>query len=61
MRQQQPRELTEFTNPLDMIDSQWGTIKYREWCERERDRINAKDGGKVKIVTRAGGMIALSR
>lgn len=42
-------------------ESGYGRIKYQEWCEKERDRINSKWGEKVYIVTRANGDIALSR
>ena len=52
--------ITHWTKPNEVIVSEYGAITYREWCEKERDRIN-KHGVTVKIVKRAGGDIALSR
>ena len=43
-----------------MLDSAYGRVTYRTWCERERDRMNQR-GDKVKIVKRADGCIALAR
>jgi len=54
------KTMTHWTNPTDIIDSGYGKITYREWCDKERDRIN-KRGDGVKIVERADGFIALSR
>lgn len=54
------RQLTEFTNPLDKMHTQYGYINYAAWCARELERINRKDK-KVHIVRQAGGFIALSR
>ena len=68
------KTLTHWGNPdkkvFTMVDegekeprkvlSQYGDITYRAWCEKERDRINCA-GDSVKIITRAGGDIALSR
>jgi len=52
--------VTEWGFPDEIIDSGYGKITYREWCEKERDRIN-KRGDGVNIVTRGDGFIALSR
>jgi hypothetical protein len=52
--------LTHWSKPTEIIDSGYGEITYREWCQRERDRLN-KRGDDVKIVVRADGLIALSR
>ena len=45
------KELTHWTNPDAMIDSQYGNITYRKWCEKEQERINVT-GAKLKIITR---------
>ena len=55
------KAVTEFSSPNETIDSAHGRIPYRKWCEKERDRINAHGGDRVKIVKRADGFIALSR
>jgi hypothetical protein len=52
--------MTHWTRPAEIINSGYGTITYREWCKKERARINTRGDG-VKIVTRKDGMIALSR
>jgi len=52
--------LTLWTPPEEIIRSGYGIITYREWCERERDRLNC-NGGEAEIVTREDGFIALFR
>jgi len=52
--------MTQWSSPNEIIDSGYGRITYREWCEKERDRINQR-GESVKIMTRGDGFIALSR
>jgi len=54
------KTITEWSSPTEIINSGYGNITYREWCERERDRIN-KRGDTVRIVERKNGYIALSR
>ena len=54
------KTLTHWSSPTEIIDSGYGNITYREWCEKERDRINVRGDG-VKIVERGDGFIALSR
>ena len=53
------RLLTKWSSPREIIDSGYGKIAYRVWCEKERDRIN-KCGDTVKIVEQFGH-ICLSR
>jgi len=40
--------------------SAWGDITWLEWCDRERQRINSKDGMRVQIV-RVSGLVWLAR
>lgn len=54
------KTLTEWSSPNEIINSQYGKVTYREWCQKERDRINVRGDG-VMIVERADGFIALSR
>jgi len=54
------KTVTQWSSPAEIIDSGYGKITYREWCEKERDRIN-KRGDGVRIVKRKDGFIALSR
>jgi len=54
------KTLTHYSSPSETIDSGYGLISYRKWCEKERDRINAHGDG-VHIVTRKDGHIALTR
>jgi hypothetical protein len=58
MSNQKP--MTYFSSPSETIKSGYGKIKYREWCEKEIERM-AKKGTVAKIVTREDGFIALSR
>jgi len=52
--------LTHWSPPDGIINSGYGRITNREWCEREMARINRR-GDNVSIVTNADGMIALTR
>jgi hypothetical protein len=61
MEKDASHELTEYSKPDEILKSQYGNTTYREWCERERERINANGGTAVRIVTDAEGRIALSR
>ena len=54
------KRVSEWSSPDEIIDSGYGRITYRVWCEKERDRIN-RHGDCVKIATRKDGFIALSR
>jgi len=54
------KTITHWSSPDEIIDSGYGKITYREWCQKERDRIN-QHGDGAKIVTRRDGFIALSR
>ena len=33
-------QITILEEPTRTMDTQWGTLTYREWCEREADRMN---------------------
>ena len=37
--QDSERQITFWGPPSERLESQWGTIPYREWCAREADRI----------------------
>jgi len=53
--------ITQWGNPAEIIRSGYGNIPYRDWCERERARMNRR-GDKVKIMERSHGTsIALAR
>lgn len=53
-------DLITIVCPVDeMITTQWGTITMKEYCERERDRINSH-GDNVKVVIEKGE-VAISR
>ena len=52
--------ITLWVVPEDYIESSYGKITYREWCERERKRISAQ-GSTACVVAREDGMIALFR
>jgi len=55
------KTLTEWSSPDEMIDSEYGKITYRSWCENEKNRINGH-GDSVAIVTReTDNYITLSR
>jgi hypothetical protein len=54
------KRLTEWSQPSEILNSQYGKVTYREWCDKECARINERGDG-VKIVTREDGCIALSR
>lgn len=60
MKRMSKKTLTHWSNPTEIIDSGYGEITYREWCEKERDRINGHNDN-VKIVKHGDVLIALSR
>ena len=60
MDQLRRKSLTHWGRPHELLQSQYGEVTYREWCEKERDRIN-KRGDGVRVVENAAGLIALSR
>jgi hypothetical protein len=41
-------DVTVFHRPDDMIDSGWGMIPWRQWCEKTLERIRRK-GEDIKI------------
>ena len=52
--------VTEWDDPEEIIQSEYGNITYRLWCEIERDRLN-KRGDTVRIITNSKGQICLTR
>ncbi|MDX9721444.1 MAG: hypothetical protein RBU37_11910 [Myxococcota bacterium] len=52
--------LTLWTKPEETLKSRYGTVSYKEWCERERERI-VSNGGSAKIIVRQDGWMALFR
>lgn len=44
----------------EYIESMYGRITYREWCERERERIY-RSGETLRILHRKDGAVALFR
>jgi len=53
------KRITIWGNPETPLQSQWGTVTYKTWCQNEMMRINAL-GGNASVVER-DGMIAVSR
>lgn len=53
------KSITQWEMPTDKVDSGYGTIPYRKWCELERKRL-AKHGVHVDIVE-CGRLIALCK
>lgn len=54
------RRITLWTQADDIIETSYGRMTYREWCERERNRFEAQ-GEIVEVVTREDGTVALFR
>ena len=52
--------MTLWTRPDEVLKSQYGKVTYREWCEREIQRI-ASTGGNARLVERPDGYVALFR
>lgn len=50
--------ITEFDRPTAMLKSQYGTVPYSVWCERDVMRIR-EQGGQAVIVER-DGLIAIA-
>ena len=50
--------ITEPSNPEEMINSCYGRIDYRTWCEKELERMNDPT---AKLITLDNGFIALTR
>lgn len=43
------RQATVFNPCHSLIDSQWGKIRYDDWCEREGQRIAQRQGKHYKV------------
>ena len=54
------KQMTLWTRPDEVLKSQYGTVTYREWCEREVQRI-VTTGGHARLVERPDGFVALFR
>lgn len=48
------RNITVWNRPNEIVPCRFGPITYREWCERERDRMTAS-GRRCEIKTRRNG------
>ncbi len=56
------RTITERESPSGMVDSGYGRITYRVWCEKEMQRMNGKSNNlEVHIHEFSNGDIALVR
>ncbi len=55
---QKTNNLTVWENPSDTLNSQYGTVSYKKWCELEATRINAA-GGQVMVGYNAAGKVAI--
>lgn len=53
------KNITEWDRIDSSIDSQWGKLKYGDWCEKEAARMRAKGG--TAIVVRIGDKCAIAR
>lgn len=51
-------EITAATTPGHIMDTQYGTITYGEWCEKEKTRHEAK-GRTVEIRKSSKGLMSL--
>ncbi len=52
-------QLTEYESPGAMFHSHYGKIGYREWCEKERDRINKDLRRRVFVHVNPSGKVCL--
>lgn len=53
--------VSQWADPDEVIDSGYGRVTFREWCELELARMR-KHGDRVKLVVRkSDGFIAISR
>jgi len=53
------KNITTRGEPKSMLQSQYGNVTYREWCEKEVVRMRA-NGGQA-IVVEMDGMVAVAR
>lgn len=51
--------ITTWSRPNEMLQSQYGNVTYREWCELEKARMLTH--GRKVVVVELDGMIALAR
>ena len=54
------KALTLFTDPDEPLVSQYGTLRYEDWCQREIKRIR-KSGGDATMLRNARGQVAVGR
>lgn len=52
-------ELYRYNDPTAIIDTQYGTIPYLKWLEKEKERIEKDPTRTAEIVTAKGGEVAL--
>ena len=53
------KQVTEWGNPMDPMDSQWGEIRYRDWLVLECARWQNKDFRQGWIEQNSAGLIAM--
>ena len=53
------KNITVWGEPKSMLQSQYGNVTFREWCDREVVRMRA-NGGQYVVVERYG-MVAIAR
>ena len=59
-RMKTDRQITVWSKPGSIVNSAYGPITYKEWCQREQARFGGR-GDKVRIIERRDGAIALTR
>lgn len=56
------KEVTRWGHASRLLETQYGTITYLEWCRRERDRIGKPGKGqRILVVKMQGEFCCLSR
>ena len=54
--------MTYFCDPEEIMDTEYGVVTYRKWCEFECVRINKSNrGDHIKVVENKTGKIAICR
>lgn len=57
------RRITVWGSPCDILDSEFGTIPYNEWCKLEAERINSLVwlDAPAKVIAKDNGFVAIER
>jgi hypothetical protein len=53
--------LTHWGRPGEMLDSGYGNVSYRDWCDKELARMHKHGDNTVRLLIHPNGSIALSR